>query len=178
MALRTVLFVDDDIENMADHVRKLEDAGYAVTQRRTTDQALQEFMSDRAGGYDMIILDMMMPPPDREELSQYRNEIYSLVDVWDGLRSGGHLLSVLREKNPEPRPPVLLLSNLDESELLLEAWEQFIVWCTRHGKTVPSAQSEAAMLTVLRDQFATSIRGKRRTPPWHLPEVVQTLVGT
>lgn len=177
MALPTILFVDDDLENMSDHVRKLEDAGFAVTQRRSTDEALHDFLNDRGEGYDAIILDMMMPPPDEAGLSGYKDRIHNLVDVWDGLRSGGHLLGILRTRQKEPRPPVLILSNLDESEILLEAWEQYVMWAARHGRPVQSASDEHRMAAILRDQFRVTVRGKRRTPPWHLPELVRELIG-
>jgi CheY-like chemotaxis protein len=175
--MKTILFVDDDLENMADHVRKLEEAGFAVTQRRTTDEALHDFIDDRARSYDLILLDMMMPPPDQEELSRHHDEFDNLIDVWDGLRSGGHLLGILRSRHEVPTPPVLILSNLDESELLLESWEQFVIWCARLGRPVPSASTEPDMRRVLRENFQVDVRGKRRTPPWHLPEVVREIIG-
>lgn len=166
----TILFVDDELENMADHVRQLENAGCAVTQRRTTDEALQEFMSNRGLAYSLVILDMMIPPPDGEEY-------LSLVEAWDGLRSGGHLLHILRERSQSPAPPVLLLSNLADDEVLIEAWDRYVIWCDKHGHALPSARNTDAMAQILQAQFGTWVHGKRRTPPWHLPRLVSEILA-
>lgn len=172
MPAPTILLVDDELENMADHVRQLQNSGFVVTAFRTTDQAVDEFMSDRARIYDLVILDMMIPPPDGD---RYIN----LFEAWDGLRSGGHLLHILREKHEDARPPVLLLSNLADDEVLIEAWDRFVIWCDKHRdhKMLPSARNTDAMATALQVNFGTWVQGKRRTPPWHLPKLAKQILG-
>ncbi len=167
---QTILLVDDELEILSDHIRKLEEAGFAVTQRRTTDQAIDDFMNDRGVAYDLVILDMMIPPPDREE---YRH----FYDDWDGMRSGGRLLYILRQSQQNPHPPVLLLSNLKDDEMLTEAWDRYAIWCDRHDLDMPPVRSDEAMISTLRSRFGTWVREKRRTPPWHLPKVVQEILA-
>ena len=170
MATQTILFVDDELELLADHVRQLEEAGYVVTQRRTTDEAIDEFVSDRGLNYSLVILDMMIPPPDRDDHQHY-------YDDWDGMRSGGRLLAILRERRPEPWPPVLLLSNLKDDEMLTEAWDRYTMWCDAHNLEMPPVRSHDAMAAALRDHFGTHVREKRRTPPWHLPKVAEEILA-
>ncbi|MFN0137373.1 MAG: response regulator [Phycisphaerae bacterium] len=172
MPAPTILLVDDELENMSDHVRQLQNNGYVVTSFRTTDQAVDEFMSDRSRIYDLVILDMMIPPPDGERYN-------SVFEAWDGLRSGGHLLHILREKHDDARPPVLLLSNLADEEVLIEAWDRFVIWADKRKSklALPSARNVDAMASALQTQFGTWVHGKRRTPPWHLPKLAQQILG-
>jgi CheY-like chemotaxis protein len=169
MASAAVLFVDDELDILADHVRKLEDAGLLVTQRRTTDEAVSEFVNDRGRNYDLVILDMMIPAPEGEPY-------HSLYDAWDSMRSGGQLLEILRQHTTEPRPPVLLLSNLRDDEMLTEAWDRYEMWCANHDRPVASASNHQMMAQALRAHFGTWVREKRRTPPWHLPVVVKEIL--
>lgn len=166
----TILFVDDELDMLAEHVRFLEAAGYAVTRLRTTDEAVSEFLDNRGRNYDAVILDMMIPAPEREAH-------HSLYDAWDSMRSGGHLLEILRSEAAEPRPPVLLLSNLRNDEMLNEAWERYEVWCNHRRRPVASASNADMMEQVLRAEFQTWVREKRRTPPWHLPVVMKEVLS-
>ncbi len=169
MRAPSVLFVDDELDILTDHVRKLEDAGLVVTQRRTTDEAVADFVTNRGRNYDLVILDMMIPAPEGEPY-------HSLYDAWDSMRSGGQLLEILRQESREPRPPVLLLSNLRDDEMLTEAWDRYEMWCASLDRPVASASNDQMMAQVLRSQFGTWVREKRRTPPWHLPVVVKEIL--
>lgn len=171
MATATILFVDDELDMLHDHVRKLEEAGYVVTQRRTTDEAVADFVDHRGGNYDLVILDMMIPAPEGEVH-------HALYDVWDAMRSGGELLRILRDASASAMPPVLLLSNLRDDEMLTEAWDRYAMWCEKHGCPPASATNEGEMATALQQHFRTWVREKRRTPPWHLPRVVADVLAT
>jgi CheY-like chemotaxis protein len=159
---RKVLVVDDELDALEAHLGDLADAGYDVTTYKSTDEAIKSFLAGEATQFDVIVLDMMIPPPVENP---------EPIDIWDGLRSGGHLLEILRRHTPEP-VPVLLLSNLAEDEIQLEAWDRFEEWQHEHGREVPEARSTDEVRDVLRRHFRTWIRAKRRTPPWHFPKVL------
>lgn len=169
-AKRRVLIVDDELHVLQDHVHQLVTGGFEVAGVRTTDEAIREIMQKDVRQYDVVAMDMMIPPPEEKPTG---------IDVWDGLRSGGHLLSMLRKVNEEL--PVLLLSNLDEEEVQLEAWDRFMEHRARAGKTAaaPAVHNPSELRGVLERDFRTWFRSKRRTPPWHFPKILnEILVAT
>ncbi len=170
MPAAAILFVDDELDMLADHVRKLEEAGYVVTQRRRSDEAVNDFVNNRGCNYDLVILDMMIPAPEGGAHG-------GLYDAWDAMRSGGELLRLLREKVDDPKPPVLLLSNLRDDEMLIEAWDRYEMWCHEHHAQPATASTPAMMSDVLQARFRTWVREKRRTPPWHLPKVIGEILA-
>jgi CheY-like chemotaxis protein len=170
MPSATILFVDDELDMLADHVRKLEEAGYAVTQRRRSDEAVNDFVNNRGRNYDLVILDMMIPAPEGDSHG-------ALFDAWDAMRSGGELLRLLRDGVADPRPPVLLLSNLRDDEMLIEAWDRYEMWCHANRCEPAAASNPGMMADVLKTRFRTWVREKRRTPPWHLPKVIGDILA-
>lgn len=178
MGARKVLFVDDEPQKMADHIAALTEAGYLVTSRKSTDEALHDFLEDNPAVFQLVILDMMLPPPDGKDIvpSRYFGEIVK-IETWEGLHSGGNLLGILRRRCPGPTPPVLILSNVSESEVLIEAWDQFVNWCDFKKQGVPRAAGEPEIRDVLRASFGTWIQSKKRTPPWELPELAETILA-
>jgi len=160
-----VLFVDDEIDNLPDHLEELDRHGFAVKTIRSTDDAIAEIIEQRARNFDLVILDMMLPPPV---------ETPDEFGVWDGLRSGGYLLAMIRAR--AVNAPVLLLSHLDEDELSLAAWERFEEWCAGSGRAVPSATSPEELRAVLRQEFRVWFRAKRKTPPWALPDIAEQVI--
>jgi hypothetical protein len=43
---------------------------------------------------------------------------------------------------------------------------------------VPRAAGEGELRDVLRTRFGTWIHSKKRTPPWELPALAETIIGT
>ena len=178
MGARKVLFVDDEPQKMADHIAALSEAGYLVTSRNSTDEALRDFLDDNPAVFHLIVLDMMLPPPDGKDIvpSRYFGEVIN-IESWEGLHSGGNLLGILRRRSGESKPPVLILSNVQEGEVLIEAWDQFVSWCDFRKQVVPRAAGEGELRDVLKKQFGTWIHSKKRTPPWELPALAETIIG-
>jgi CheY-like chemotaxis protein len=178
MGARKVLFVDDEPQKMADHIAALSEAGYLVTSRNSTDEALRDLLDDNPALFHLVVLDMMLPPPDGKDFvpSRYFGEVINF-ETWEGLHSGGNLLGILRRRSGESRPPVLILSNVQDGEVLIEAWDQFVSWCAFRKQQVPSAAGESEVRQVLKLQFGTWIHSKKRTPPWELPGLAETIIG-
>ncbi|MBI5863505.1 MAG: hypothetical protein HZB38_03130, partial [Planctomycetes bacterium] len=97
------------------------------------------------------------------------------IETWEGLHSGGNLLGIFRRRCDGPTPPVLILSNVQESEVLIEAWDQFVNWCDFRNQELPRAAGESEIREVLKAHFGTWIHSKKRTPPWELPALVRTI---
>ena len=163
---RHILIVDDELESLQAHIDQAKQAGFDVSLMRSTDEAIHEFLRGDTRRFDVIVLDMMIPPPEENPDS---------IDVWDGLRSGGHLLAILRDRDDQV--PVLLLSNLAEDEIELEAWDRFEDWRSQHGHPMPDARNSEMVREMLRQHFRTWIRAKRRTPPWHFPKVLEEMLS-
>ena len=161
-----ILVVDDELESLQGHLEEAARAGFETTTLRTTDEALQHFFDNDVTRFDLIVLDMMIPPPVEKP---------EPIDIWDGLRSGGHLLAILRRR-VATRVPVLLLSNLAEDEIELEAWDRFEDWSAEAGQQLPDASSSDEVREALCRQFGTWIRAKRRTPPWHFPKLLEEML--
>ncbi|MBI5863506.1 MAG: hypothetical protein HZB38_03135, partial [Planctomycetes bacterium] len=68
MSARKILFVDDEPQKMADHIAALTEAGYLVTQRKSTDEALHDFLETSPETFHLVVLDMMLPPPDAKDV--------------------------------------------------------------------------------------------------------------
>lgn len=161
-----ILFIDDELDAMNDHINALVNAGHEVTMYRTTDDALDVIGVRRhVGEFEAVVLDMMIPPPVRNPHPHL---------VWDGLRSGGHLLLEIRRHSESV--PVLILSNLDEEEVQLECWDRFVEWRTLRKLDLPKVYGASELRESLRKDFRTMYRSKRRTPPWAFPKVLDDLV--
>ncbi len=167
-AKRRILIVDDELHVLNDHVHQLVTGGFEVAGVRTTDEAIREILQKDVRQYDLVAMDMMIPPPEAKP---------SDIEVWDGLRSGGHLLLMLRKLTEDL--PVLLLSNLDEEEVQLEAWDRFMEHRTRSGRAgaAPPVHSTGELRGVLERDFRTWFRSKRRTPPWHFPKILSDILA-
>ena len=163
----TILIVDDELDALEGHIASLTDAGVNVSTLRSTDEALREILSGDIQAFDLVVLDMMIPPPVENP---------EPIDVWDGLRSGGHLLAILRRESKK-FIPALLLSNLAEEEVELEAWDRFQEWAADNGASVPAARTSDEVRDVLCRHFRVWIRGKRRTPPWHFATLCHTILA-
>lgn len=113
-----ILFIDDELYPSNDagspqdedepdgdymwyYIRALEDAGYEVTRALGPDEALS-ILAGRDGGFDLIILDIMMPPEQAYEKAKTRN----------GTRTGLFIAKTLDEKYPQI--PVVVLTNVDD----------------------------------------------------------------
>lgn len=162
----SILLIDDDLESaMSDYVAALKENGYGVEAGRTTDEAIDKFIGKDLKGYRLVILDMMMPKPKRLPIS---------TTVWNPLRSGGHLLDLLRER--APRLPVLLFSNLPSDDLKKEADNRFGAWCAKQRIERPPAKSPAELDRLLQSLFRVWIEEKRAMPPWALPDLVREIM--
>lgn len=93
-----ILIIDDETRRMQATVELLEMDGFLVTQIDSPGGALSE-LSRRPAGWDIIVLDIMMPP----------DEQFDLPEVKDGLRTGFLLLQKFREI-PELVCPVIILT--------------------------------------------------------------------
>lgn len=165
--MKQILFIDDEIDHLSDHIKALKDVGYAVVTQRTTDAALKQIVKPELDRFSLVVLDMMMPSPEEDP--------DDLVEPWEPLKSGSHLL--LRIRRVAVGVPVLLVSNLDETDIQHEAWSCYERWCHDNGKDVSAAASDAQVRDVLKRDFRTWYRAKRRIPPWDLPRVVGQILG-
>jgi CheY-like chemotaxis protein len=93
----TVLVLDDDRLAMVPYVRALRKAGLNVTQRGDADAALCALAGEE---YDIIVLDIMLPPGRR----------LTLEETDHGIKTGVLLLERLRGINRDV--PVLVLTNV------------------------------------------------------------------
>ncbi|HSW89386.1 MAG TPA: response regulator [Patescibacteria group bacterium] len=108
---KKVLIIDDDLTNRAVFESVLTDAGYIVT---TADDGEDGFNKLSLGGFDLIIMDVMMPKLD-----------------------GLGVLTKIEETNPKPtNGPIVLFTNLSKDPAVEEA--------LKHGASTYLVKSELA----------------------------------
>ncbi len=93
---KTVMVVDDDLYIRELYIEVLKDEGYTVDSASNGEEALNKL---KMGGYDLILLDIMMPKLDG-------------LGVMDALN---------RTPPPVKNGPVILLTNLDHDPLIKDA---------------------------------------------------------
>ncbi len=94
--LGKILIIDDDPDIQDIYAEVLKEAGYEVTQARDGQEGLEKAQS---GGYDLILLDIMMPKID-----------------------GMTLLKKLREHPSEVyNGPIFVLSQLNQGDIISQA---------------------------------------------------------
>jgi CheY-like chemotaxis protein len=96
-----VLFVDDDWRRLERHVDELRDRGYTVTFESQVDPAIA-ILRDSANYFDLIILDISMPP-GKEMFFQ---------DTVGGTRTGVALYDLVR--NLRPNVKIIALTNVPD----------------------------------------------------------------
>jgi CheY-like chemotaxis protein len=110
----TILFIDDELcpnskgpsgNYMWYYVEALRDASYTVVEVPGPDDALTNLKA-KDQHYDLIILDIMMPP----------GAAYRTRDTSNGLRTGILVVQTLHEQWPDI--PVLVLTNVLNQEAL------------------------------------------------------------
>ncbi len=115
MAIRRVLFVDDDLVIDSEPgsvsgyvgycgycVREIEESGAKVEIATTPDRALEILRIDSS--FDLIILDVMMP----------RGQVFTDEETAFGMRTGFNLAERIHREYPEI--PIILLSNIVPAE--------------------------------------------------------------
>ena len=102
-----VLLVDDDRLPMQYYANALKLKGFEVQHCFDPDSAL-DFVKERAGQIDVIILDIMLPPG-----KAYENE-----NTNEGLKTGVFLLKDIRDKCGNV--PILVLTNVKNPKTLGE----------------------------------------------------------
>lgn len=164
---KRVLFVDDEPEQVEFHVRALKDAGYEVELISSSTTALELCLRAYAGGdshvfrHDLLILDMMMPPPEAVQLAR----------VDGGLATGAYILA--EHHKHHAGVPTVILSNLSECECV-DAIRRV---CKGVLPAVPEDAANADLPAFLRRHLNVTICEKRRTPPFLLPSTLRGLHG-
>jgi CheY-like chemotaxis protein len=102
---RAVLLVDDENIPTTYYLRALERAGFIVVRTKSTEEALS---AARARLFDLVILDMMMPPGAYDDRS-------------GGLNTGVFLLADIRKEQTKAR--FMMLTNVTNEQKLEEIRE-------------------------------------------------------
>ncbi len=101
---KRILFVDDDLLIIKELFYELEHAGYKVVPADNADRAIKEFNSQL---FDLIILDIMMPPP----------KFVSKIIVNNGYETGVFLAHKIKKSINKQTPIIVLTGNpLNEVE--------------------------------------------------------------
>jgi len=109
-----ILIVDDDLTPDQDkpngnymwyYTRALRDSGYKVVEVVGPDSA-KEVLSSEGESFDLVILDIMMPP----------GKAYEKADTLNGLRTGILLAKTIQSEYPNL--PVLVLTNVQNPDTL------------------------------------------------------------
>jgi CheY-like chemotaxis protein len=93
---KKVMVVDDDLYIRELYVEVLKDEGYTVESATNGEEALNKL---KEGGYDLILLDIMMPKLDG-------------LGIMDALN---------KQPPPVKNGPIILLTNLDHDPLIKDA---------------------------------------------------------
>jgi len=93
--------IDDEQRETNSYVDELRFSGYQVQFERDTDRAIQ-YLKDHLAEIELLILDIMMPP----------GRVLANADTRNGLRTGVHLLALIREMTETL--PVLVLTNVSD----------------------------------------------------------------
>lgn len=89
---KKILFVDDEPYFMRAHIEALKDEGYTVDQAEDGNEALEKV---EVSEYDLIILDIIMPPGDLENTNA-------------GMRTGLRIHEIIRQQLRLTTPIVFL----------------------------------------------------------------------
>jgi CheY-like chemotaxis protein len=98
MKTYSILFVDNNPAAMEPYREHLKKKGYEVSERSNVDDALKAIESGR---YDLLILDLMMPPGKLEEVVSHQ-----------GMDTGKHLY--VRARAHDRYLPVIIFTNVDD----------------------------------------------------------------
>jgi CheY-like chemotaxis protein len=98
-----IVLIDEEAVPMNYYVKALMKSGFEVVQFLDVEQALADVRARRP---DLVILDMMMPPPDA----------YDEFDTEEGIMTGLFLFRDLR--NLYPDLPIVVLTNLSDPSKL------------------------------------------------------------
>ncbi|MBN2445201.1 MAG: response regulator [Phycisphaerae bacterium] len=158
---RRILFVDDEPEHVQYHIKALRESGYDVKLVKSSDAALDLCLNayapstqdDSLEAYDLIILDMMMPPPKAVQPAR----------VSAGLATGAYILGEHRKHHADV--PAMIFSNLSEQECV----ESICRICAAQLPGIPPGTTHSDLLQFLRTRLGVTICEKRRTPPFMLP---------
>jgi CheY-like chemotaxis protein len=102
--MKKILLVEDDLYNRELYKEILDKAGYDVTALDDGEKAYRQIL---LGGFDLIILDVMLPKID-----------------------GLTIVKMLKDKTPDkPNGPVIFLTNLAQDKVLKEAQTFGVVDC-------------------------------------------------
>jgi len=105
-----ILWIDDDVERMQSLYEMMTYEDHVVTKAATAGDALEIIKDeDRDGEFDVVLLDMMMPP----------DNALGAVDTDGGRTTGLALLTRIRQRYPDM--PVVVCSVVKEPEIKKEA---------------------------------------------------------
>lgn len=107
MKTKHILLIDDEEMPANYYVQAFEMEGVKVSRAKSTDEALD--LAQKDGPFDMIIIDIMMPPGER----------LANLDTQDGLTSGIALYEMLAAICPNV--PAIFLSNVRNQNILDQA---------------------------------------------------------
>ncbi len=97
-----VLFIDDDLYAVQIFVEVLLDAGYAVSQASSPDEALDLAREER---FDAVVIDIMMPP----------GSVFTAIETAGGYKTGIALARAIRELQPDTK--LLALTSSTDPEV-------------------------------------------------------------
>lgn len=129
---KKILYVDDEPEFIQPQVEMLMDCGFSVTVLENPDDALNEL--ERAN-YDLIILDLLMPPSNSEKVDSERYA--DLIDV------GVQLYKAIRDEKKITDTPILVISVVRDSNIIKEIQQTERKYSNRiHFLTKPALSSD------------------------------------
>lgn len=102
---KRILMVDDQLDYIQPYAEALEDEDFDVTLISQVDSALEML---REGGFDVIILDMLMPP------SEGVHEDFEDLDL---RKSGGWVLSQIREDERLRDVPIIFITAVRDTRV-------------------------------------------------------------
>ncbi len=104
-ARKRVLMVDDQLDYIEPYAEALEDEDFDVTLLSQVDTALDLLRSEK---FDVIILDMLMPP------SEHVHEDFEDLDL---RKSGGWVLSQIREDERLRDVPIIFITAVRDTHV-------------------------------------------------------------
>lgn len=122
MTPKQILFVDDEPEYVRPQVDALLDAGYKVILKTDPDEAIAFLLKDRKP--DLIILDLIMPPRQKDVVEDERE-----IDL---VESGMRLYEDIREGLRLTDIPIIFLSVVRDREIQRELSERERKYNQRH----------------------------------------------